>query len=88
MSKGSGPGNVRKTGGGNGAGGGKNSNGANRGKGDEVSPEARRKQMIVALVIGLVMGVILGALTQFWLWVPAGLAMGLGTGAIMKPPAE
>lgn len=82
MSKGSGPGNVRKTGGGNGA------KSSKRGKGDEVSPEARRKQMIVALVIGLVMGVILGALTQFWLWVPAGLAMGLGTGAIMKPPAD
>lgn len=54
----------------------------------EVSPGARRKQMIVALIIGAVMGVILGALTQFWLWVPAGLAMGLATGAIMKPPAE
>lgn len=55
---------------------------------NEPTPEARRKQMIVALVIGAVMGVILSVLTQFWLWLPAGLAMGLATGAIMKPPAE
>lgn len=72
---------------------GKNPGGSARGKGGkgaggEVSAAARRKQMIVALIIGAVMGVILGALTQFWLWVPAGLAMGLATGAIMKPPAE
>ena len=52
------------------------------------SPAARRKQMIVALVMGAVMGLILSLLTQFWLWLPAGLAMGLGTGAIMKPPPE
>lgn len=44
--------------------------------------------MIVALVMGAVMGVILSVLTQFWWWLPAGLAMGLATGAIMKPPAE
>lgn len=48
---------------------------------------ARRKQIIVGLVMGAIVGVVLGALTQFWLWVPAGLAMGLATGAIMKPPS-
>ncbi len=50
------------------------------------SPDARRKQIIVGIVMGAIVGVVLGALTQFWLWVPAGLAMGLATGAIMKPP--
>lgn len=52
------------------------------------SPGARRKQIIVGLVMGAIMGVVLGALTQFWLWLPAGLAMGLATGAIMKPPTD
>ena len=52
------------------------------------SPRARRKQIIVGLVIGAIMGIVLGALTQFWLWLPAGLAMGLATGAIMKPPSD
>lgn len=52
------------------------------------SPRVRRKQFIVALVIGAVVGLVIAALTQFWLWLPAGLAMGLATGAIMKPPAE
>lgn len=55
---------------------------------DEASQRARRKQFIVALVIGAVVGVVIAALTQFWLWLPAGLAMGLATGAIMKPPTE
>lgn len=59
-----------------------------RGKKDEASPQARRKQIIVGLIMGAIMGVVLGALTQFWFWLPAGLAMGLATGAIMKPPAE
>ncbi|QBE49508.1 HPP family protein [Leucobacter triazinivorans] len=52
------------------------------------SPQARRKQIIVGIVMGAIVGVVLGALTQFWLWLPAGLALGLATGAIMKPPAE
>ena len=52
------------------------------------SPEARRKQIFVGLVVGLVVGIGLSLLTQFWLWLPAGLALGLATGAIMKPPAE
>lgn len=52
------------------------------------SREARRKQIIVGLVMGAVMGVIISALTNFWYWLPAGLALGLATGAIMKPPAE
>lgn len=53
-----------------------------------VDPGARRKQIIVGLVMGLIVGVILSALTTFWLWLPAGVAMGLATGAIMKPPAQ
>ena len=52
------------------------------------SPAARRKQIIIGLVMGAIMGIVLGALTQFWLWLPAGLAMGLATGAIMKPPSD
>lgn len=52
----------------------------------EVSPEARRKQVIVALVMGAIMGTIVSAATQFWLWLPAGLALGLAVGYIMKPP--
>ncbi|MFT4231183.1 MAG: HPP family protein [Leucobacter sp.] len=52
------------------------------------SPGARRKQIIVGLVMGAIVGVVIGAISQFWLWVPAGLAFGLAVGAIMKPPAE
>ncbi|TDP95619.1 hypothetical protein EDF62_0310 [Leucobacter luti] len=52
------------------------------------SPQARRKQIIVGIIMGAVMGIVIGAITQFWLWLPAGLALGLATGAIMKPPAE
>ncbi|WP_449283150.1 HPP family protein [Leucobacter sp.] len=58
------------------------------GKPDSPSPQARRKQIIVGIVMGAIVGVVLGAITQFWLWLPAGLALGLATGAIMKPPAE
>ncbi|QZY52883.1 HPP family protein [Leucobacter tenebrionis] len=58
------------------------------GKQDEAAARARRKQIIVALVIGAVVGVVISALTEFWLWLPAGLAMGLATGAIMKPPSD
>jgi len=53
-----------------------------------VSPQARRKQIILGLVVGAIVGTVLGALTQFWLWLPAGLAFGLAVGAIMKPPQE
>lgn len=67
---------------------GRNDRGAGKGKTPAPSPEARRKQIIVGIVMGAIMGVVLGGLTQFWLWLPAGLAMGLATGAIMKPPAE
>lgn len=55
---------------------------------EKPSPRARRKQIVVGMVMGVVMGVILGAISQFWLWVPAGAAFGLAVGAIMKPPAE
>ncbi|NLA65795.1 MAG: HPP family protein [Leucobacter sp.] len=52
----------------------------------QVSPEARRKQVIVGIVMGAIVGVVISLLTQFWLWLPAGVALGLATGVIMKPP--
>lgn len=52
------------------------------------SPEARRRQVFVGLAVGAVVGVALALLTEFWLWLPAGLALGLAVGAIMKPPAD
>jgi len=55
---------------------------------DQPSPEARRKQILLGLAVGAVVGVGISLLTQFWLWLPAGLALGLATGAIMKPPAD
>ncbi|MBK0417754.1 HPP family protein [Leucobacter sp. CSA1] len=59
-----------------------------RGRRDEDAPDpkARRKQIILGLVMGAIMGVLISALTEFWYWLPAGLALGLATGAIMKPP--
>lgn len=55
---------------------------------DQPSAAAKRKQMFVGIGMGLAIGLVLSILTQFWLWLPAGLAFGLATGAIMKPPAE
>lgn len=60
--------------------------GGSRDERNGVSPQARRKQIIVGLVMGAIMGVLISWLTEFWLWLPAGLALGLATGAIMKPP--
>ncbi|GAB2569286.1 HPP family protein [Leucobacter ruminantium] len=57
-----------------------------RSKGEEPDPAARRKQIFIGIAMGAVVGLVLSLLTQFWLWLPAGLAMGLATGAIMKPP--
>ena len=54
----------------------------------EGAPRARRNQIFLGLAMGAVIGVVLSVLTAFWLWLPAGLALGLATGAIMKPPAE
>jgi predicted MFS family arabinose efflux permease len=54
----------------------------------QAAQRARRKQLIVGVAIGLVVGVVLSAIAQFWLWAPAGIVMGLATGAIMKPPSE
>ncbi len=48
--------------------------------------QARRKQIIVAIIMGAIVGTVISALTQFWLYLPAGVALGLATGAIMKPP--
>lgn len=53
-----------------------------------VRAAARRKQMIFALILGAVVGLVLSLLTEFWLWLPSGLVMGLATGAIMKPPGD
>ncbi|MBU3994693.1 MAG: HPP family protein [Actinobacteria bacterium] len=55
---------------------------------DDTSPAARRKQVIVGLIIGAIVGTVIGFFTQFWLWVPAGLALGLASGVMIKPPAE
>ena len=41
---------------------------------------ARRTQLIVGVGISL--------WTGFWLWLPAGLLVGLAAGAIMRPPSE
>lgn len=54
----------------------------------EVTPGARRKQVIIGLIVGLIFGVLISWLTTFWLWLPAGLGLGLATGYIMKPPPE
>lgn len=54
----------------------------------DVPPAARRKQVIVGIVMGAIAGLVISALTQFWLWLPAGLALGLATGFIMKPPTN
>ena len=62
-------------------------NGSKRG-GDGSDPEARRKQVFLGIAVGAVVGVGLSLLTQFWLWLPAGLALGLATGATMKPPTK
>ncbi len=59
-----------------------------KGKGEEPTPEARRKQVLLGLAMGAVMGLILWYFTQFWMWFPAGLTVGLATGVIMKPPAK
>ncbi len=53
-----------------------------------VSPEARRKQIIIGIIMGIIVGVVISLLTQFWLWLPAGIALGLASGAIMKPPEQ
>lgn len=47
-----------------------------------------RKQMLVAIVIGAITGAAIAWLAGFWMWLPAGIAVGLATGAIMKPPAN
>ncbi|MCB1274786.1 MAG: HPP family protein [Leucobacter sp.] len=57
-------------------------------KKDQPSPEARRKQVFIGLAVGAVVGIGLSLLTEFWLWLPAGLAVGLASGTILKPPAE
>ena len=38
--------------------------------------------------MGLIVGVVISALTEFWYWLPAGLAFGLAVGALMKPPEK
>lgn len=55
---------------------------------EPVDPVARRKQIILGIVMGVIVGAVLGYLTEFWWWLPAGVAMGLATGAMMKPPEK
>lgn len=45
-----------------------------------------RKQIAVGIVMGVLTGIVIGALTGFWWWVPAGIAVGLAAGVIIKPP--
>ncbi len=59
-----------------------------RGKGEEISREARRKQIILGVVMGIIVGVVISAITTFWYWLPAGIAFGLAVGAVMKPPSK
>lgn len=54
----------------------------------EVTPEARRKQVIVSVIMGAIVGGVIWWLTTFWMWFPAGLLVGLATGYLIKPPAE
>lgn len=54
----------------------------------EALARAQRKQMIAALVIGAAVGGLLWWLTTFWMWLPAGISVGLASGAIMKPPVK
>lgn len=49
---------------------------------------AQQKQMLVAVCIGLIVGLVIAWLAGFWLWIPAGIAVGLASGAIMKPPTN
>ena len=58
------------------------------GESERPSAAARRKQIIVGLVMGAIVGLVISAISQFWLWLPAGLALGLAVGVIMKPPSE
>ena len=48
----------------------------------------QQKQMIVAVAFGLVMGVAIAWLAGFWMWIPAGICVGLATGVLMKPPTN
>lgn len=61
-----------------------------RTRGDQNPPSAaaRRKQIIVGLVMGAIVGVAISVISQFWLWLPAGLALGLAVGVIMRPPSD
>lgn len=47
---------------------------------------ARRKQLILGLVVGVIVGVAVSLLFEFWLWLPAGIVVGLVTGVMIKPP--
>jgi hypothetical protein len=54
---------------------------------EPMSP-ARRKQLIAGLAVGALVGVGISLWTGFWLWLAAGVVVGLAAGALMKPPAE
>lgn len=50
--------------------------------------KARRNQIIVGLVMGVIIGLVISWLTQFWLWLAAGVVLGFVTGVLMKPPPQ
>lgn len=52
----------------------------------EPSSKARKRQIIAGLISGAIMGIVISAFTQFWWWLPAGVIVGLVSGALIKPP--
>ncbi|HUH53794.1 MAG TPA: HPP family protein [Microbacteriaceae bacterium] len=50
--------------------------------------KARRNQIIIGLVMGVIVGVVISWLTQFWLWLAAGIVLGFVTGVLLKPPQQ
>lgn len=47
---------------------------------------ARHHQVVVGLIVGVLVGLIVAWFTEFWWWVPAGVAFGLAVGMLTKPP--
>lgn len=47
---------------------------------------ARKQQLLVGLIVGVIVGVLVSLMSQFWLWLPAGVIFGTVVGAFTKPP--